>query len=247
MAILSAIGKSIGGFIFTISLITAIAAIGIIWLTDYHNIKPIAQDITLTQFAAQINQSQLEDLHRYLLYECNRTGKQNISLQISKDIPNLTINCSAIPSTSDLPVLIFEITFDQIYYKSYDCWFPDCIKGAQSIQDIALLMITAKANSFFIELQTYAYIGIVIGALLIAISVRKPTRIAKSIGISMIVTAIPFLLIPFTQNLLPFPEASYITTTVVSRIMAVITPYVLAVFVIGIVLLISGILIKRQT
>ncbi len=251
MAILSEIGKSIGGLIFTLSLMTLIASIGAVWLTHHDNIKPIVIDVLLEQAANQTNITQLIGLREWLIAECNRTGNQTVEVPTQQRLENITIRCAEIPADPEtLPTLLLSSAFDQIYYKTYECWFPDCFRQAlqSSTQDAVLLMVTAKANAFFIEIQGYAFMGIVLGIILIALSVRQPVRIARSVGSSMIVTALIFILLPLTQSLWPVPaQAAQLTALLTNSTFAVMSFYVWSILVGGVVLVTVSIILGRIT
>ncbi|MEM5836204.1 MAG: hypothetical protein QXR09_00905 [Candidatus Aenigmatarchaeota archaeon] len=197
MGILRDIVKTITLFLFSISLSSLILTLLFYNLTTHENAKNLFT--TLFKEVMMKNESQkIEEIYSKITHYCNLYPNRSIEV-----LNNITIECSKIFNTNSsyLISLIAEKYFDQLYYKTYECEMPECIKEIKSIEDVVILL-SLKAHRFFgTLLQPLLIFTIVLGVLLF-ISIETWSGRLKVFGFEFLSIGIFYLLIPFFKKII---------------------------------------------
>lgn len=246
MKILRTLGKGFGGFIFTTALIALVATMAFVQLTNYDTLKPIFTNLTEQQFTQQMNQTefeqQIEQSKPLLAAQCQETGAETIEVPLGEF--NVTLNCSTVQTLT--PSSFAKATgtsmIDRIYYKEWNCSFIDCLKQAKG-EEAPFLLFSAKANSFFSSIIIYLWIAVALGIILLIVSIRNIAGILKSIGISMIVTGIPYFVMGYATTALVPPQAAAMASSMIALVTNLFAPKFLLIFEIGIALTVAGFVI----
>lgn len=238
MQILRSIGKWLGILILSFSLFLTIFMLFIVKFTEYDNLKSIFSELFITKLISNIDKTQLNQTYTTLLKECTQTE----SLEFSLGDKNITLKCEDVKKSSpeELPNLIGESLFHDIYYKEYDCEFIECL---QLSEEGFLVILSSKANLFFRDIQNALWICTGIGTILIFVSVKEWKTKLKTLGITLLSISIPVLIIFYIKDyFLPTlpAEAAPITT----QLFSFIFNSFLIVTIVGMVLTVGGYSLK---
>lgn len=249
MKILRNIGKSTGVLILSFSLISVILMIALVKLTDYDNIKSFFNRLFEDQFS-NLDENDLIEFHTMLLIECQKNDV--IKVPVSERM-NVTLNCKDVNASSphQLPRLIGENTFKEIYYYEYGCEFLDCLKNGVEKSPLPegfniIVLFSNKSNSFFKSIQKFFWIGVGLGIILILVSVERWENRIKVIGITLLFIGGPMLIFWVIKDFFipPIPQKAEIyVTPVIDQFFSFIFNSFLIVTIIGVVLTISAYLL----
>lgn len=243
MSILRGIGNGLGGIVFVTCLGFLIILLSFSDFIQYDSIKPAVAGLIAPQITNGLDQTQLTFLHQMLLQNCTGNEKITIPLKSEAISAPLEVNCSEIKNSNagDLGNIIANATFDQMYYKKYDCSFLACITLAGKDP---LFIITQKMSDVVNKAIFYLGIGTVAGILLILICAETWADKLKTIGISSIFIGLTYFVLLFTKNLiLKNIAGSEVTATVIEPFIVSLSSRLLLTLVVGIVLTIIGVIV----
>jgi len=238
---LRGIGRWLGILILSISLFPAIFMMLITKFTELDNLKSVFSELLASSLP--IDKTQLNQIHTTLLKECEQT--QSLEMPFGNKI--ITLSCEDINKSSpdELMNLVGASLLNDIYYQKYDCEFIECLKqpggGGFSV------ILSSKANLFFKNIQNILFACVGIGTILILISVKEWNAKLKTLGIILLSTSIPVLIILYVKDyFLPqLPaEAAAIITPVIEQIFDFLFTSFLIVAIAGAILTIAGYSLK---
>jgi hypothetical protein len=247
MSAVSAILKIAGGIIFAVFLVTLVVTNSTSSFTEHDNLQSLAMTIAASQLQfPQMNAAQFAQFKTAAASLCSQAGRTSINLkELSADSPDATLTCSEIAaarSTNDIAESIAAGMFDAIYYRNYSCSFISCLSTLPE-QEKALMFASAHANAFFKQMMFAAVAGMLVGAAIVVIAIRKPLGIARVLGMSMIISSvIGFVLVNLAKGMLPAGAAVEPVASVINGLFGSISSNFTAVLVIGIVLTAAGFL-----
>jgi hypothetical protein len=243
MGIARKLGKILSGSLFTTFLVFAILVMSLIQFTEYNALKPVFTDILSQQITSSTPPEELDRLHAALSAKC----KNSETVDIPMENQNISVKCSEIENSKpkDLTKLVAVKTFDDMYYKQYDCKFIECVqKGEGSL----FIILSAHANNFFKTAQVYLWVlTFIFGALLI-LSIETWADRLKGVGTSLILTALPFFFLNYLADFfvpkgvmqsLPPQVANSVNNLIGQLVNSTFINY-LIVFVIGVILVSGG-------
>ena len=174
MGLLETIGKAVGGFILTFSLVALVFAYGYAEITNYDSLKPVFTEITTDQ----LNKLDMNQLKAYIDQGCRLRDNFSISLGEIE----IMLDCKEI-ANANLTKYISEAVFKAFYYKDYDWAVIECLKNAMTAKNVQnmTVLLSAEMNAFLRQLALYLLAGIVIGIVIIILSLRKLFPILKAI------------------------------------------------------------------
>lgn len=254
---LKKIARSLGIFIFILSLSSALFVSAIAEFTEYDNMKSMLVDILslqLEQAAGQVESDQLSDqLYQTLLIACESRDTFEVPLsEIGEfgDVTSVIINCADFKQLSEgantmeyLLDIVAGNVFDSFYYKQYDCEFVDCLQTADY-----LVIMSAQGNQFFKSVNVVLWAGVVIGSvLIIAYSETWASRL-NGFGWPMIFTGASYFFVSFLRTVIfeNFPlmsEAEQAGINIAGPIDALMKPMMdslMMVLTIGVVLIVAS-------
>jgi hypothetical protein len=243
MKILRKIGKAIGSAIFVLALSTAILAISLTKLTEHDNIKGLATDLIGAQIAKEVDNDTLTQIHQQLLEGC----KTNETIHLSKIIgENVTIKCEDVEKSTPegLTNLFANALFDSIYYKKYYCSFIECLQIPS--QNKLILFVSLEAHSFFKNCQYILLIVSGVGLAVMLVSIETWWNILKSVGIALLSISLPLIiLILFKDRIFSLSANLEAVTSIIDQIFGPISKISLVMLIVGIVLTISGYILRH--
>ena len=239
MALLRRIGKWFGILIFSFALPLAIFNLFLVNFTGEANLKPLFSDFFANSLTSDATQDQLNAFHESILSECEQ--KDTVEFPILNT--NATINCEEIKNSSpeQLPNLIGNAVFDNIYYREYECSFIQCLR--QPCEERLFVLSSLKANQFLNTIQKILWVSTGVGLALILLSVEGWGKKLKTVGVILLYIGIPILILIFIKDYLPIkiPEfASDIVGPLLSHFFSFIFKSFLILTIIGAVLTITG-------
>ncbi len=248
MKLLRNIGKVVGSGIFVLALSIVAVTIGLTKLTEYDLMKGLATDLISTQIAGSLDKNTLSQMHQMFLEQC----KKSENIQLSEIVgQNISIKCEDIEKSTPegLTDIFAGALFDSIYYKKYDCSFIECLQKPG--QDKFSIFVSSEAHSFFKNLQSILLIVSGIGLVIMLVSIETWRNRFKSVGIILVSTALPVLVLIFLKdNLLQVlnvpADASAIVTPIIDQLFGSISTIFLVMLIVGIVLIIIGCILKHH-
>ncbi|GEM_PF-5267883 len=181
-------------------------------------------------------------LHKMLVVECLKKDNLTFGLENS----TISIPCSIIQNaTSDeLPSILGETVFNNIYYKKYNCSFIECLMAPGGIEKY-MIIISGYANNFFRSTMSYMLIGIVIGAVILFVCYESWYGRLMTAGKAMIISTIPYIFTILAINfLIPAGILSFIAPLTI-ELVRLMKRCLLIIFAIGATLIIVGYILKR--
>lgn len=237
MSILRGIGKFLGGLIFSTLLGLALLTLSLAQLTEYNTLRPMVVGILEQQINQQFTPDDLSAINSQLLELC----QNNDTIQLSNNTitGTNTLNCTKLRESNNLSSFLATSTFDDIYYKKYNCSVLECLQERNDTEK-AMIIFSETANNYFKNILNYFIIGTVIGAIILLVS-AKGWGIPKSFGVCLVSVGIPYFVINIIKGMLPIPqEAIQVAGPVINQIFDLISIKFLIVFVIGIAVLVIG-------
>jgi len=242
MSIVRGIAKAIGGVIFVLAIIGAIASAALTNFTDHSNIKESMSNMLMVAFEKQIQPGQLEQMHSMFKTECSKTGKTNVT-QAFENL-TVTLNCSDVNAVnaSGIPKLLAGNVVDQLYYKDYGCSYLDCIRKDMPGADKPIALIaSAEANRFFSSVLIYFIIAAIAGGALIAWGAGSITAALRAYGWSFVTIGIGYFFIGLTKVMVPIPgELQAAVSAMLDPLYATLSMYFLCSLIAGIALVAVG-------
>ncbi|MCX9010126.1 MAG: hypothetical protein OIN66_03285 [Candidatus Methanoperedens sp.] len=199
------IGKSLLKFF----VLTLILVYGLVYITEYDNLKPIVSELTakvITETQAKGGTDQ--QITQGIIQQCKNTDR----LIIPIGDESLTIDCKEVQAKGDaaLSQYISEAVSNVIlkdYYKDYGCSPTDCIKSLvvdRNTKDMGFV-ISAQMNQFLKKLIPYLAVGVVLSLFILVYLIRDPLVISKEVGMTLLSAGFPFLffvLVKYREQLL---------------------------------------------
>jgi hypothetical protein len=194
MGIVRGILKGISNFFFLTFLLATILLFGLTKFTQYENLKPIIAGI----ISKQVNETQLSQFYPYIELYCKA---KNETIKLNFTIGEIEISCQEIVGKT--PNQLIEIfatkTFDEIYYKKYECEFIDCLKEARKKEDY-LVFVNEKSNFFFEEILPYSFFATVLFLIIFLIVCESWYVRTKNLGITLLIVGLPYFIFKITLN-----------------------------------------------
>jgi hypothetical protein len=240
MTVLRALGKGFGSFIVVLALASALAAMALAQLTDYGALKPAITEALALQMP--VNETELTAMLVYLRGVCAETRNESIFAPFFGQ--NVTLRCAELAEIgpAELPGLIVEKVFDQLYYKSYDCAFIDCLRAFEEPEERAAVLLSAHANSFFNSIAIYLLIATVLGAMIVAVAAGNIPGALKALGICLIIVGVGYFALGPIRDMLPIPpEAAATAAALLDPPFATLATNFMYTLIAGIAMLASGI------
>ena len=241
MSVLKGFGKIVGSLLFTTFLTISLTMLSLTEFTSYSNLKTFATGVLEKTISQQIGENQLNKIYDSLRTSC--AGKDLANLDLGG--LSLKIKCSDLKSQNDLPKLISSSLFDSIYYKTYTCSFLECLQ--QPGTDRFSVLLSQHANDFLKSLQ-YALLAITgIGAAMLYVSADSLKERLRVFGKNLAFTGGSYIVFNFLMNFLIPKEILEVVGNLdlLNGVFGSVTNYFIAIFVLGIVLLILSYM-KRQ-
>jgi len=241
MSLLRKISKNFLGFFFTVSLILTITIFGLISFTQHDTISKVMGEV--------LKQSLPDgtDLPTGLESIKEQCEGQEL-LQIVTEFEDITINCSdlnVIEEGADMQDFFSSAFVDSIYYKEYNCEFLDCLK-----EETVPLLITEFANKFYTQILIYFIIATIIFGVLFVLAVEGIKDKLKSVGFSLLWVSVPFIIITFfVGNIISLffpPEIVSGTQVALEKFIDPTFNIYIYMLIVGIALVVSGYLVKRN-
>lgn len=261
MGILAFLGKGLGSTIFVLCLAVLIMSITMTQVTSQETMKPVFTELIKGQMTQQMQQSpeQLTNTYNQLVQVCQVTDEETIEVPLA-GIPgqdgatSFEINCPELIAggPENINEMIAESLgvgvgnlFDQIYLKEWNCpgveGYIDCLKNAKN-EELPLLILSKRSNTFFQELQLYIILGMLIGVLIVVVSLRNIAKISKALGVSCIFVGIGYFFMGFSQRFIP-PQVAEMAAPLTDVIFSSMSQNFLIVFIVGIVLTAGGVVL----
>ncbi|GEM_PF-2682998 len=229
-------GKAIGGIFLTLFILSTVFVYGLSEATNESSLKPVFTEIISNQLSPQL-EGTIDQFRLYTNEQCKNSNTINITIT---DSP-LSIKCDELKLVTNDKLVSFlsEKIFENFYYKDYKCTDINCFKKllSKDPQDLAVLL-SAQMNSLLKSLIIYMIIGIIIAASIIVISIRKLFPILKSVGLTLIVSGLVFIVMLFSDYFLPSAEGAL--GDFIKNIVSTFTYLYGIVFAIGIILAVIG-------
>lgn len=242
--------KIIFTILLVIALIVSVFSLSLFQLTSPNNLKPSANMMIGQEISQRYNEltpEEIADARAEIIEKCLGKEKAVISLTAAKasnDFVNETeINCTGIDNESSNEQLIKALSegiTNSLYEKEYDCGLASCIS------ENPLSMVSQKINNFF---KIYLILSAVLLAILIFFIVlfSKPKftcfyNLSAAFLISGIFFLLKFLISAFIKTL-GLPD--FILSQVDYFINSLFVNF-LIVFILGIIFLILGIVLKKR-
>lgn len=200
---------SIGKYILKFFVLTLILVYGLVYVTEYDNLKPIVAELTAkviseTQAKGGTNQQITEGINQ----QCKSTDRLIIPLGDE----SLTIDCKEVQAKGDaaLSQYMSEAVSNVImnsYYKDYGCSPSDCIKSLVVDRDTKNMgfVISEQMNQFLKKLIPFLAAGVVLSLFILVYLIRDPLVISKEVGMTLLSAGFPFLffmLVKYREQLL---------------------------------------------
>lgn len=200
---------SIGKYILKFFVLTLILVYGLVYVTEYDNLKPIVAELTAkviseTQAKGGTNQQITEGINQ----QCKSTDRLIIPLGDE----SLTIDCKEVQAKGDaaLSQYMSEAVSNVImnsYYKDYGCSPADCIKSLVVDRDTKNMgfVISEQMNQFLKKLIPFLAAGVVLSLFILVYLIRDPLVISKEVGMTLLSAGFPFLffmLVKYREQLL---------------------------------------------
>jgi hypothetical protein len=236
MGILRSFLKAVGGISFIIFLSVLIFMLAISNFTSCNTLKPIFTDL----IKQQLNETpeQLNSTYSILSSHCQTSGNETIYVESFK------LNCSEIFSTTPekLPEVIGNQTFDEIYFRRYNCSFFNCIQLPG--QEKFFYLMGRDANIFFNESIIYLALATVISAFILIAASETWSGRFKAIGISLVFIGVSYFIIPVAKGLTnaKVPESA---APIIDKIFNSISTNLLIAFILGIILTAVGFVLSH--
>ncbi len=237
MKILRWLGKTFGSIIFTSFLVLAIFLMGLVEFSSYENAQSVAGPIIKQQILSAITQEQLDILHLALLQQCSTAD--NVVLPLG-DV-NATLDCNDVRNSnaSQLPDIAASVVIENFYYKDYSCSFFDCLKSSDQLDK--LVVVSNEGNQFYKTWRMHSWITSGFGLIILLISTETWIGRLRGVGLNLVFTGLPFLLLQFIQPFLILqisPEIQTLTNPIIDNLFSSITTKFIIVLAIGIVLVV---------
>ena len=234
---LRGIGKTFGGLIFCTFLVGSVFIASLIELTEYNNLKTVATDLFSKQLTENITTEEIRQMHSLLLLQC--ADKETIELSLGEK--NVTLDCSKLRGieAEDIIPFIATAAFDEIYYEEYECEFIQCLQKEEGL----MVLASAHANNFFKSIQNFVLIGTIIGAVILFVSIKNWSGRLTGFGTLLIFTGIPYFFLGFFKGFIP-AEVATVASPLVNQIMSSLSTKLLIIFIVGVILAISGYFLK---
>jgi hypothetical protein len=212
--------------------------------TSYSNLKPIYTNLLKEEMNA--TQEQLNKTYTALSYTCNTTGNETIYVQ------SIKLKCSDIISITptDLPELVGNVTFDEIYFRKYNCSFFQCIQLPE--EEKFLFFMSEQTNKFFEKMIIYLLFVASISLFIFVISIKTWPERFRAVGISLLFIGISHFFINIAKGYIEqkFVEQTEKISPIINQILDPVSTNLLIIFIIGLILTIIGFvlsyLVKRK-
>jgi hypothetical protein len=164
------------------------------------------------------------------------------------NMKDLVIKCSEVeklePSSNPVS-FVSSMMVDSMFYKEYNCSFPECLAGGASVQ-----LIFSKTAHDFYKFSLVYMIGLtaLLGALSVALYQGMNARL-KFLGFVILWSSLPFLIINlFTDKIINnFPEDISTPTKAILKYLSDPTyPIYIYLSVAGFVLVFAGYFVKKE-
>ncbi len=240
MGFFRGLGKLTGSIAFTTFLVLAILLIEMVDFTSYDNFKPLAGDIFEGRLFSAVSDSDLDDLRNFLLFQCS--GRDMVSVPLLGGQP-VVLNCNDVRNSdkTQLKSLITTAVVDTAYYKDFSCSFIDCVmKGDPENLSV---VVSSEGNEFYKSLQTYAWMGTVLGLALLVLSTETWDGRLKGAGFNLVFVGLPFLFVGYFQSsltsLIP-PELEAAANPIIESLMSSLKDKFMIVLGIGVASVAAG-------
>lgn len=245
MGILRNISKTVSGFFFSSFLTLLIFVLAISSFTAYDNLKPVVTDVIKQQITT--TPEELNKTYEALSFYCKTSGNETIFVPLQSNYTQfLELKCSDVLKITfaQVPELIANTTFDNLYFKKYNCSFIRCIQlpGEEKF----LFIMSEQANKFLQKTIVYFGVLTVLSALALFVTTETWAGKFKAVGLILFFLGISYFLIPLIENfLMPKLPQEYLSrvTPVITKVFDSISYYVLFIFIIGVILTAIGIVL----
>lgn len=231
------IGKAVGGILLTFFILASVFAYGLSEATSQQSLQPVFTEVISEQLSPQLQGARLDEFRLYTNEQCKKADYINLTLTDSE----ISIKCDELKQVANDKLVEFlsEKIFQNFYYKDYGCKDINCFKKllSKDPQDLAVLL-SAQMNSLLKSLIIYMIIGIVVALAILIASIQKIFPIMKSVGLTLVVSGMVFIVMLFSDYFLPSAEGAL--GNFIKNIVNTFTFLYGIVFAIGIVLAVLG-------
>jgi LPXTG-motif cell wall-anchored protein len=245
MGVMRSIGKAVSGTLFTISLALALTLMGVVNLTSYQTLQPIASNAISQQISSVASQQQLSQALNQAKQQCQ--GQTEIQFQLQGI--NFTVPCSQVNNATpqDVPNLVASAVVNQTVQKTYSCQPIQCLQTLQG-NDRLLYVFSSDFNNFLKTVLNALWIATAVTAIGYFFALEGVAGRLKGFGVALIWVGIPYFTTGFLQHYISsllLPQASAILP-LLNQIVVQLSNNFLYAFVIGVVLLVAGFILGRK-
>lgn len=241
MGLVRNIIKTTSIFLFSFLLSLSILTFLLYDLTKYENAKNIFTTF-FKEIVVREEKWKIEEIFNRSVNYCK--SYPNYTIELSTDV---SIHCSEILNTNleSFISLIANKYFDRIYYKTYDCEMPKCVKELKSSEDFAVLM-SLKAHEFLKDITKLLLVLTTVSGILLFISLETWLGRIKTFGLEFLSIGIFYFLTPFLKRIFieKFLSKSLIDLTSLDLIFNKIKFITMIFLVSGLILIFTWILLK---
>jgi hypothetical protein len=237
MGLLLGILRWIINLLFVIAIVAFLLTTTLAYFTTKENLKPIVQEMG----TSQISQSQINELKAGLSLRCQQEGKESFEQYVSEINQLIKINCSNITDE-----YIKEIFKEQVIGNTFDNLYNQRCEGLCFLENPMLAISSGAHNTLKrYELIMLALV-LALGVMLFLVSSGISGRFF-AIGTPLIFSGIPYFFMDGAKTqaikMLP-PDAAAIGSNIMNLMIDYLKGIFLAIFAIGAVLVIIGLIIK---
>ena len=238
MGILIGIARWIVNTLFVLAIAAFLIASTGAHFTEKDNLKPIVQEVAISQ----LNAVQVQDLKNNLNDACEEQNTETIS-QYSKEInQTITINCSQISDE-----YVKQIYRDQVIGSMFDNIYSQKCSGFSCLFGNPLAAASESANKFMRKLEYICIIGtLILGALVFLMAKGISGRLI-ALGYPVLFSGIPYFFMPAVRGkvIASLPSnAGPSGAKIVDLILEYLGSMFIIMFAIGAVLVAAGFIIK---
>lgn len=242
MGLIRKIAKYLTFFLFSLFLSLSILTFFLYDISSYDNLKNIFTTIFKEVVMRNTSMQEIEEIYNRITTYCNL--RINESVELSN---NVSLKCSEIINTNSsyMIYLIAEKSFDQIYYKSFECEMLECVKKIKSGRDIFFLL-SFKTHEFLGNIFQYFSILTFIFGILLFISIETWSGRLKTFGFEFLSIGIFYFLLPYFKKFISesFLKEVPIGENILESIFNQFNPILITFFICGVILIAVWVLLK---
>lgn len=239
MGILTAIMRWTASILLMLSIAAFLITTTGAHFTEKENLSPIIQDAALQQFT----DSQLNDIYNGLSLQCSHQNSEILNLPVSGRM--VAINCTILNERK------VEEVKDIIGKQVTDSFFNEAnatqCSGISCISKAPLGLVGPAFNSFLETLQIVSFFAIAVFAALVFLLSKGISRRFMSLGYPFLLSGVVYFFLgsikaQILANMSGVAVAS--AYKIADAILDYLSPMFLAMFIIGAILIVSGLVLR---